>query len=247
MYTVQIEGTVDQVKYIRDTYARYAVRIHEIAKFGVVGGIGFFVQLGVTDGAHLGLGMGALTSVVIGYIVATVVTFLGNRHWAFKHRQGKGLGHETMLFVLLNVVGLGIQEAVVATVHYGLHMTDPLSYNVANIVGIGLGTLFRLWSYRKWVFLDVNEEPAEVAPTVLPHEMPPPSAPHPHGAQPNQAYPNGSYANGSYANGASPNGAHAGAMDATGPHGTHAPGRHRADGETRQPEPEEIYPQPSVN
>ena len=175
------------MKYIRDTYARYAVRIHEIAKFGVVGGIGFFVQLGVTDAAHLGLGVGALSAVVVGYIVATVVTFLGNRHWAFKHRQGKGLGHETMLFVLLNVVGLGIQEAVVATVHYGLHMTDPLSYNVANIVGIGLGTLFRLWSYRKWVFLDVNEEPAEVAPTVLPHEMPPPAAPHPHGAQPGQA------------------------------------------------------------
>ena len=179
------------MKYIRDTYARYAVRIHEIAKFGVVGGIGFFVQLGVTDAAHLGLGVGALSAVVVGYIVATVVTFLGNRHWAFKHRRGKGLGHETMLFVLLNIVGLGIQEAVVATVHYGLHMTDPLSYNVANIVGIGLGTLFRLWSYRKWVFLDVNEEPAEVAPTVLPHEMPPPAPPHPHGAQPGQAYPHG--------------------------------------------------------
>lgn len=248
------------MKYIRDTYARYAVRIHEIAKFGVVGGIGFFVQLGVTDAAHLGLGVGALTAVVVGYIVATVVTFLGNRHWAFKHRQGKGLGHETMLFVLLNVVGLGIQEAVVATVHYGLHMTDPLSYNVANIVGIGLGTLFRLWSYRKWVFLEVNEEPAEVAPTVLPHEMPPPAAPHPHGAQPGQAaqaypheaqaaqaYSHGSYANGGYAHGASPNGAHAGAVQATGPHGTHTPGRHRADGETRQPEPQEIYPQPSVN
>ena len=167
-----IEGTVDQVKYLRDTYARYAQRIHEIAKFGVVGGIGFLVQLGVTDAVHLGLGVGALTAVVVGYVVATVVTFLGNRHWAFKHRQGKGLSHETLMFVMLNVVGLGIQEAVVATVHYGLHMTDPLSYNVANIVGIGLGTLFRLWSYRKWVFLEVNEEPAEVAPTVLPAELP---------------------------------------------------------------------------
>ena len=240
------------MKYIRDTYARYAVRIHEIAKFGVVGGIGFLVQLGVTDGAHFGVGIGALTSIIIGYVVATVVTFLGNRHWAFKHRQGKGLQHETLLFILLNCVGLGIQEAVVAIVHYGLHMTDPLSYNVANVVGIGLGTLFRLWSYRKWVFLEVNEEPAEVAPTVLPHDMPPHATPHPHGAQPNQAYPHEAYANGSYAQGAheaSPNGAHAGAVHATGPNGTHAPGRHRAGGgEPRHPEPaEEIYPQPSVN
>ena len=121
---------------------------------------------------HLGLGVGALTAVVVGYVVATVVTFLGNRHWAFKHRQGKGLSHETLMFVMLNLVGLGIQEAVVATVHYGLHMTDPLSYNVANIVGIGLGTLFRLWSYRKWVFLEVNEKPGRGRPDRAAHGLP---------------------------------------------------------------------------
>jgi putative flippase GtrA len=155
------EGTVDEVKYIRDIYARFALLIHEVAKFAVVGGIGFVVQLGVTDIAHLKLGIGPLTSILIGYVVATVVTFLGNRHWAFKHRKGSGLGRETVLFLLLNLVGLGIQEAVVAFVHYGLGMTDAVSYNLANIIGIGLGTLFRLWSYRKWVFLAVPEAPAE--------------------------------------------------------------------------------------
>ena len=223
---VWIEGTVDQVKSIREAYANYAIRIHEIAKFGVVGGIGFVVQLGVTDAVHLGLGVGALTAVIVGYVVATVVTFLGNRHWAFKHRQGKGLSHETLVFVMLNVVGLGIQEAVVATVHYGLHMTDPLSYNVANIVGIGLGTLFRLWSYRKWVFLEVNEEPAEVAPTLLPAELPVEE----HSAP---AYSHGVHA--------------AGAPSADSQPSRPSAGRHRAP-EARQPEneSEEIYPQPSI-
>ena len=214
------------MKSIREAYANYAIRIHEIAKFGVVGGIGFVVQLGVTDAVHLGLGVGALTAVIVGYVVATVVTFLGNRHWAFKHRQGKGLSHETLMFIMLNVVGLGIQEAVVGTVHYGLHMTDPLSYNVANIVGIGLGTLFRLWSYRKWVFLEVNEEPAEVAPTVLPAELPAEehSAPaHSHGVH------------------------SAGASSADSRPSQAAPGRHRAP-EARQPEneSEDISPQPSI-
>jgi len=160
------------VKSIRDTYRRFTVLIHEILKFGIVGGIGFVVQLGVTDLLHLKLGVGPLTAIVIGYVVATVVTFLGNRHWAFKHRQGKGLQHETLLFVVLNVVGLGIQEAVVAIVHYGLHDTDGLAFNVANIIGIGLGTLFRLWSYRKWVFLEVEEAPSlaeQVKPVVTGH------------------------------------------------------------------------------
>jgi len=46
-----------------------------------------------------------------------------------------------------------IQVGVVALVHYGLGLTDALSYNLATIIGIGLGTLFRLYTYRKFVFL----------------------------------------------------------------------------------------------
>jgi putative flippase GtrA len=156
-----IEGTVNEVNYIRDIYARFTVLIHEIAKFGVVGGIGFVVQLGVQDEVHYVVGLGPLTSVVIGYIVATAVTFVGNRYWAFKHRQGKGLRHEGSMFVVLNAVGIGIQLAVVSLAHYGLGLTSPLWYNVATIIGIGLGTMFRLWSYRKFVFLAVPEAPAE--------------------------------------------------------------------------------------
>lgn len=244
MRVAMSEGTIDQVKSIRDSYARYALRIHEIAKFGVVGGIGFVVQLGVTDAVHLGLGVGALTAVIVGYAVATVVTFLGNRHWAFKHRQGKGLHRETVTFVLLNMVGLGIQEAVVATVHYGMHMTDPLSYNVANVVGIGLGTLFRLWSYRKWVFLEVTDEPAEVAPTVLPTELPveEPSAGAHHSVG---EHAGAEHVAGMHASGAHANGAHANNGARTG--GAHAPGRHRATGANQaEPDTEDFYPQPSI-
>jgi putative flippase GtrA len=249
MRVAMSEGTIDQLKYIRDSYARYALRIHEIAKFGVVGGIGFVVQLGVTDAVHLGLGVGALTAVIVGYAVATVVTFLGNRHWAFKHRQGKGLHRETLTFILLNMVGLGIQEAVVATVHYGMHMTDPLSYNVANVVGIGLGTLFRLWSYRKWVFLEVTDEPAEVAPTVLPTELSveehSAGAHHSIGEHASAEHVAGMHGNGAHANGAHANGAHANNGVRTG--GTHAPGRHRAAGANQaEPGTEDIYPQPSI-
>jgi len=138
---------------IRDTYIRFQLLVHEIAKFGVVGAAGFVVQLGVQNLMHSGFGIGPLTSVVIGYAIATVVTFVGNRHWAFKHRKGKGLGQEGVLFILLNVVGIFIQVGIVAFVHYGLGKTDNLSYNVASIIGIGIGTLFRLYTYRRYVFL----------------------------------------------------------------------------------------------
>ncbi len=146
---------------IRETYLRFQVLVHEVAKFGVVGAAGFVVQLGVQNTLHSGFGIGPLTSVVLAYVVATVVTFVGNRHWAFKHRKGKGLGQEGMLFVLLNVVGILIQVGIVAFVTYGLHKTDHLSYNLATVFGIGIGTLFRLYTYRKFVFLAQPSSDAE--------------------------------------------------------------------------------------
>jgi putative flippase GtrA len=128
-------------------------------KFGVVGTLGFVVQLGVQNALHSGLGAGYLTALVAAYIVATAVTFVGNRYWAFKHRQGKGLRHESMLFVVLNTVALGVQFAVVGLVVYGLGFKDNFSYNIATIFGIGIGTLFRLWSYRRFVLLALPADP----------------------------------------------------------------------------------------
>ena len=36
---------------------------------------------------------------------------------------------------------------------YGLDKRDVLAYNAASLVGTGLGTVFRYFSYKKWVFL----------------------------------------------------------------------------------------------
>jgi putative flippase GtrA len=138
---------------IRDTYYRFRVLVHEVAKFGIVGAIGFVVQLGVQNTLHSGFKVGPTAALVAAYIVATVVTFVGNRYWAFKHRKGKGLKQESITFVLLNGVGIVIQVGIVDLAYYGLDMKGNLAYNAATIVGIGIATLFRLFTYRKFVFL----------------------------------------------------------------------------------------------
>jgi len=138
---------------IRDTYYRFQVLLHEVAKFGIVGAFGFVVQLGVQNGLHAGLKIGPTVAVVAAYIAATMVTFVGNRYWAFKHRKGKGLKQESITFGLLNGVGIVIQVGMVDAVYYGLDLRDNFSYNIATIIGIGIATLFRLYSYRKFVFL----------------------------------------------------------------------------------------------
>ena len=140
------------VSFIRELYARFRHLIHELAKFGIIGGLAFVITYGGTNLLHVQGHVGPLTSNVLATVVATVFSFVGNRWWTFRHRERTGMSRETVLFFVLNGVGLGIQLACIAFTYYALGLTDHFSYNVALLVGIALGTLFRFWSYRKWVW-----------------------------------------------------------------------------------------------
>ena len=132
---------------------RFAELIPELAKFGVVGLIGSVIDLGGAAYLHGTVGIGPMVAKGLSIIAATVVTYLGSRFWTFRHRANQALLREGALFVALNIVGLAIAECVIAIVTYGLDMKGTLAYNAASVAGTGLGTIFRYFSYKKWVFL----------------------------------------------------------------------------------------------
>jgi putative flippase GtrA len=134
-------------------YRRFRQIIHEGAKFLIVGGIGIVVTNLVFIPLHAALGLGPLTSVTIATIAATVFTFLGNRYWSFRHREGAGTAREGATFFVLNGVGLLIQYAVLGFSNYAIGLTTKIENVIAVNLSIGLGTLFRFWSYRKWVWV----------------------------------------------------------------------------------------------
>ena len=136
-----------------DAYARIRHLLPELAKFGVVGALGAVVDLGGTGVLHGVGGIGPLTSKAIAVATATVVTYAGNRFWTFRHRDNQPLLREATLFVALNLVGLLIAEVVIAITTYGMGYRDQFSYNAASVIGTGLGTIFRYFAYKKWVFL----------------------------------------------------------------------------------------------
>jgi putative flippase GtrA len=149
------------VDLIRNLYARFRVLIHEVAKFGVVGVLAFLITLVGANWLRYGEGLGPVTSVTIATVVATVFSFFGNKLWAFRHRKGSDLRRETILFFVFNGIGLLIQLAFVSVTTHALGLNDKFSYNVANILGIGVATLFLLYTYRRWVFIVTDEEIAE--------------------------------------------------------------------------------------
>jgi putative flippase GtrA len=135
------------------TYQQFRQQIHEGAKFLVVGGIGLVIVLAGSDALRFDLGLGKFTSVTVATVIATVGTLIGNRYWSFKDRQGAGARHETIVFFVLNGVGLLIQYACIGLVNDVIGLSGRFWYSVANLIGVGIGTLFRFWSYRKWIWV----------------------------------------------------------------------------------------------
>jgi putative flippase GtrA len=145
-------------------YSRYRHLVPELAKFCVVGGLGAVLDLGGAAVLHGKFHVEALEAKAISTIIATALTYLGSRFWTFKHRENQALGREVAIFVVLNVIGLLIAEAVIAIVTYGLGLHSQLEYNAASVLGTGLATIFRYFAYRQWVFTAPAEESA-LAPT----------------------------------------------------------------------------------
>jgi putative flippase GtrA len=137
---------------VRRLYDRSRQLIHEAAKFGVVGAIGFIVNLAGADVLRYDVGLQKYVALTIATVLATVVTFIGNRYWAFRHRGGDGTAREGVLFFVLNGVALLVQYASLWFIDDVLGLGSRFWYLAAVVIGTGLGTLFRFWSYRRWVW-----------------------------------------------------------------------------------------------
>ena len=137
------------------------VRQHgpELVKFGIVGGLGTIIDLGGAAVLHSVYHVGPLESKALSITAATIFTYLGSRFWTFRHRDNQPVHREALLFVALNVAGLVLAELVIAGTTYGLGLKGPLAYNAASFIGTGLGTVFRWYAYRKWVFLAPAQQP----------------------------------------------------------------------------------------
>lgn len=126
----------------------------EIARFGTVGAAAFVIDVGLFNVLRATvLSNSPLTAKTISVVVATAFAYVGNRHWTYSTRARTGVGRETTLFFVTNAVALLISWACLWFTHYALGLDSQLADNISgNVIAVALGTLFRFWTYRTWVF-----------------------------------------------------------------------------------------------
>lgn len=147
--------------------------VREVAKFGAVGGAGVLVNLLVFNLVRHTTDLQVVRASIIATIVAIVFNYVGFRYFTYRDRDKSGQTREMSLFLLFSAVGLVIENGVLYTATYGFGWDSPLQSNIFKFLGIGIGTLFRFWSYRSWVFRTLPaREPVTRAEAFLEPEHP---------------------------------------------------------------------------
>lgn len=166
-----ITRLLDLARVLWDRLVRYAL------KFGVVGLVGYVIDVGLFNALRLGafgeghLLQGPIGAKVLSVSVAVLVTWFGNRYWTFREHRRKNYLLELLEFGVVALGGLLIGLLCLWVSHYALGFDNLIADNIAaNVVGLFLGTAFRFFLYRFWVYghhrkdgLSAREHKAEAA------------------------------------------------------------------------------------
>ncbi|MCF0104514.1 MAG: GtrA family protein [Eggerthellaceae bacterium] len=127
--------------------------IKQIIKFGTVGVIAFFTDWGLLAFSYEMLYLklvpfGNVISATIGFTVSVIFNYIASMKYVFKHKKGLDRRDEFMIFVVLSVVGLGINNGLiwVGSTLMGIHPA---------IAKIPFTAIVMVWNFvTRKIFLD---------------------------------------------------------------------------------------------
>ncbi|UPW10970.1 GtrA family protein [Gordonia terrae] len=140
---------------------RLVMRHHELIKFAMVGGTTFVFDMAIFYSLSLTvLEQKPVIAKVISGVLATILSYILNREWAFKNRGGRERHHEAMLFFAISGVGVILQAAPLFVANNVFDMRSNLTVSevvvVDFVLGFVIGNLlqmaFRFWALRKFAF-----------------------------------------------------------------------------------------------
>lgn len=116
-----------------------------MARYVVVGGLTFVVDLGLLVLLHGVVGLPLAVSTALAYSGAIVVNFGLNSAWTFTGQGAHGRGFARYMTVIV-----GNLIAAVVLVAFFVHL--GLAYPLAKTVSTGASTVWTYVLYRVWVF-----------------------------------------------------------------------------------------------
>jgi putative flippase GtrA len=119
----------------------------QLIKFGLVGGSGYLINLGVFALLSSNLGVHHIAAAIAAFCVAFCSNFFWNRHWTFAAGDGHA-GFQAARFLAVSVGALAINLAVLEALVEGASLGD-LS---AQAIAVAVAMPFNFLGNKLWTF-----------------------------------------------------------------------------------------------
>lgn len=125
--------------------------VAQIMKFGVVGVIATVIDFGVMNILYYGLGLDILIANTSGFVISLIFNYLASMKYVFAHKEGMSRRREFVIFVVLSVIGLMLNDGIVLALKSGL----GLEANLAKICATALVMVYNFVTRK--IFLEGEE------------------------------------------------------------------------------------------
>lgn len=86
------------------------VLIAQILKFGLVGGIAFVIDYGLLIVLTEWAGVNYMISSAVSFSVSVIFNYLMSVFWVFDVKNDRGRGQSFIVFMVLSIIGLGLNQ-----------------------------------------------------------------------------------------------------------------------------------------
>lgn len=127
----------------------------QFMKFGVVGVVAFVIDYGLMVVLTELCGVGYLLSATLSFTVSVVFNYLASMRYVFTHKEGLSRRREFIIFVVLSVIGLGINDLLM---FLGTSLAG-ISYLITKIFATAVVMVYNFVTRKK--FLDAGDTPID--------------------------------------------------------------------------------------
>lgn len=124
--------------------------IEQFLKFGIVGVVAFFIDYGILMLLSQVVGWDPVPSSAISFTISVVFNYVASMRYVFTRREDLSRGREFVIFVVLSVIGLGINSLCIwlGTRAFG---NGALAVTSTKVVATVIVALWNFWSRKRWL------------------------------------------------------------------------------------------------
>lgn len=124
--------------------------IEQILKFGVVGIIATVIDFGVLYVLSQPLGLDPVLSAGISFCVSLVFNYVASMRYVFTHREDMSRSREFVIFLVLSLIGLAINEAIMAA-GVAVLGNSALAVMGTKVLATAIVMVWNFVSRKKWL------------------------------------------------------------------------------------------------